>query len=168
MRKTSVALEPQLHRWVQRALSSLVVLCCTGCGGGDGPFESPAPDTLAAPVARAAEPPADAVSRVEAPSAPAGAAAPSLEPSIVIRRQPSSAQAREGTLARFSVEAEGAGALTYQWLRDERVIEGGTGPVLQLLATQGVHLARISVVVRQGDAVVQSRAAVLHVGAAVR
>jgi hypothetical protein len=137
---------------MRRMLGALLVLLgSTGCGGGDLPND---PSAAGAP----------AVSAV--PPAQAAASAAGAVTSVVIRRQPSSVETREGSTARFSVDAEGPRSVTYQWLRDDEVIEGATGAVLQLRVTPGDHLARISVIVQAGHTKVQSESALLRVSQA--
>jgi hypothetical protein len=135
-------------------LGALLVLSLAACGGGDMPGSVLAA-TSAAPerVIHTAEP--------AATRAPAALAATTP---IVIRRQPASADAREGEVVQFEVDAQASGTLRYQWLRNSQPIEGQTGPVLRLRAIAEDHLARISVVVQAGGAAQQSEPALLRVG----
>jgi hypothetical protein len=137
-----------------RALAcALLILGLAACGGGDMPG-SVITSTRAAPERTT---PTAMPSVAGAPTA-ASAAAP-----IVIRHQPASADAREGEVVQFEVDAQAAGSLRYQWLRNGLPIEGQTGPMLRLRAIPEDHLARVSVVVQAGGAAQQSEPALLRV-----
>lgn len=132
---------------------ALLALGLAACGGGDPPIGvvaavNPAPErNVHAALPAAASSPA--------PAAPTA--------SIVIRRQPTSLDAREGEVVQFEVEAQAPSALRYQWLRNGQPIGGQNGPVLQLRALAEDHLARISVVVHSGAEALQSDPALLRV-----
>lgn len=136
-----------------------VPLILAACGGGDFASDGPANVGPAASEGSSA-----ATAPADSPVAAASAAAPAATSPLVIRRQPTSTDVREGGIATFSVDAEGPRPLGYQWLHDGEPIAGANGPVLQWPATLADHLSRIRVIVRAGGATLQSDSAVLRVG----
>lgn len=139
----------------------LVVLALAGCGGGDGPTEAPLESVVEVSDGAAARPAGAAASVAIAP--PAQASAATAAP-LQIRRQPLGADVHDGAIAEFSVEAQGPGPLSYQWLRDDESIDGETGPRLRLPVTASDDRVRISVVVRAGGTTLHSAPALLRVG----
>jgi hypothetical protein len=141
------------------------ILCASliGCGGRDFPTDL----ATAEPNQESAAPPARAPALVTiepgvrdaaASAAPANIASP-----VVVRRQPLSLEVREGSVAQFSVEAEGSHALTYQWLRDGEPVAGETGTVFQFSVTSDDDLSRISVLITVEHGSVLSKSALLRV-----
>jgi hypothetical protein len=146
-------------------LALLVLLGLAGCGGGGGDDPLEASATTAPAESNGSPARATAPESVAASATPAAASvyAADAAPPLVIRRQPLGADVREGSVAQFSVDAEGPASITYQWLRDEEVIEGATGPVLQWQVSPADHLSRFRVLIRAGGATLQSGSAVLRV-----
>ena len=144
----------------------VILLVLAGCGGGDFPVDAPATEAPAVSGASVTQATALDGAATTATLAAASASASSAEPSVVIRRQPLGVEVREGSIAQFSVDAEGSRSVTYQWLRDDEVIEGETGTILKLTVTPADHLARISVIIRAGRTTLQSDSALLRVSQA--
>jgi hypothetical protein len=84
----------------------------------------------------------------------------------LIRTQPQAQAVREGAAARFVVEVEGRGPLTYQWQRNGVDVAGATQAtlVVPLVARRDDH-ARYAVVVGNSLARITSRQAELQVAA---
>ncbi len=90
-------------------------------------------------------------------------AAPEPEP-IVIRRQPNSQEVWEGDGFQLSVEASGAGALRYQWYRNEEMLPGQTGPDLVVVTgAQPIQAGMYYVRVMSGASTLDSRVVKLTV-----
>ena len=140
------------------ALAGAAVLVLTGCGGDPSNYASSAGEVASA-VGQAT-----VVSAVAA-AEPSASAAPgrSVAATLIIRRPPLDASVAEGGTAQFSVEADGARGITYQWLRDDEPIADETGSVLQLRASAADHLVHIRVLVSAPGASVRSPQAVLRV-----
>lgn len=168
MRESNGSACPGDRRKRSRAmLAGFVSLILAACGGGDFAAEVPAhaePAGPAGPGAALASAAPVETAPVAAVTAAASAAAPVAAAPVLIRRQPTSTDVREGSVATFSVEADGPRPLGYQWLHDDEPIAGANGPVLHWPATLADHLSRIRVIVRAGDTTLRSDAAVLRVG----
>jgi hypothetical protein len=146
-------------------LLALALTGLAGCGGGGGDDPGAGPVEVRAETTALANRPAGPDGVAAAAATGTGASAPAEESGLVIRRQPQGVQAREGGVAEFSVEVDGPGRVSYQWLRDDESIDGETGPVLRLPVTAADHLARFRVEIRAGSARMQSLPALLRVGA---
>jgi len=145
------------------ALVCFVCASLIGCGGRDIPIEP----AEAEPAQESAAPPARVPALVTNASgvrvAAASAADASVESRITVRRQPLGLEVREGSVAQFSVEAEGSQTLAYQWLRDGEPVVGETGTVFQFSVSAADDLARISVIITAERGAVLSRPALLRV-----
>jgi hypothetical protein len=139
---------------IRAAVLAMALLAVAGCGGGDLPVDTLAPAATSVAEAKAA-----------ATESPTAASPPSSRPAVAltVRRQPDDAQAREGGVVQFSVEADGLRGITYQWQRDDEPIAGAVGSILQLTVERGDHLARYSVLASAEGVSVRSRAALLRV-----
>jgi len=80
-----------------------------------------------------------------------------------ITAHPHHVVAAAGTVARFTVQAEGAAGLVFQWLRDGLPIGGATGPSFTLPLAQPSDAAPYSVIVSAGGDSVVSKVATLSI-----
>lgn len=154
-------------RWALSGATALLwagLFGLPGCGGDDGPG-----DLFASPIssadsgARGVEATVAAPAKAAGPAAPAASAADALLPHIM--QAPQDAMVEAGSVATFSVRADGPRGLSYQWLRDGDPVEGAIGTSLQVVATEAEHLAVFSVDVTAGKHTVRSAVATLRVKA---
>ena len=83
------------------------------------------------------------------------------KPAIVVG--PQSLSVFQGGEARFSVDATGAGVLTYQWKKGLEELKGETGPSLVVPSVQLADAGSYSVVVRNAGGAAESASAILQV-----
>jgi hypothetical protein len=76
------------------------------------------------------------------------AASLTLDPLVIITRQPANQRAKAGTNVSFTIEASSIFALNYQWLKNDRAIPGATGKTLLLRevtdADNGIYKVEVS------------------------
>ncbi len=85
-----------------------------------------------------------------------------------ITAHPHHVVAAAGTVAMFTVQAEGAAGLAYQWLRDGLPIDGATDPAFTLPSAQPTDAAPYSVIVSAGGYSAVSKVATLSITAPPR
>lgn len=85
----------------------------------------------------------------------------SVQPPIQISTQPSNREVCTGSAAALSVAASGPGTITYQWYRNDAVIDGETAPILNIAATTAADAGTYYVRLTNACGTVQSNSATI-------
>lgn len=83
-----------------------------------------------------------------------------------IQTQPASINREPGATAIFTVAATGSGTLAYQWLKNDNLIVGATGPTLTIAAVEASNAGSYKVQISNIGGSIVSETAVLSVGTA--